>query len=300
MSTGKSYAKMETSDAERLSEIERKFESIRGRISAYDQVLDEFKKIKEQIAKFPSLIEENKSEIISTQQVTHGQLLAHKMLINNVEAAIEKLPQKFAANEEAFWTNSKHTEEVARDLAHLSKDITQKIESTTLDKLPKSTFADFQNLHSEQLFDMKNFQKATESRFMGELENIAGLIGDHHDKLEEVDKLKAQNAQLSVWMASFEEKVSKKIQEAVSASSKSQKDHLELTQDALYKMKQDLVGTPTSNAAVEARIMNRLEMATLDGSNAVLKANNMADKVKLLEKKVEALTTQLGQYALPR
>ena len=57
----------------------------------------------------------------------------------------------------------------------------------------------------------------------------------------------------------------------------------------LLTMKQEIIGTPSSNEAVEARIINRLEMATMDGSNAVTMARNSDQKIKLLEKKIERM-----------
>lgn len=300
-STAKSFAKkVPLSDAERLNETERKYGVIQERIQAYDRVLDEFKEIKKQIEDFsqqPILLNEK------IAKVSDDQKIYARSLNKFIECINETWQDNVRETGSLKVTFSHHEEYVANAFKEMGDQIDgvmNKMPFYAADKANAKDLNEFKILISDQIGDMRALIKSRDTEFDDRQHEILALVdtlSDHQEKLSEHGK---GIQSITVFLNKLEEKLLAKINLSSEATKANELDFQETLKKQIEAVKQEIIGTPASNAAVEARIMNRLEMATLDGSNAVTVARNNAEKIKLLEKKVEALTAQLNKYELPR
>jgi len=65
-------------------------------------------------------------------------------------------------------------------------------------------------------------------------------------------------------------------------------------------LRNDLEGTPSSLEATKAEIIKKFEIASLDASNSVLKANNCVKQIELIERKIENLALLVKKYELSK
>jgi hypothetical protein len=72
------------------------------------------------------------------------------------------------------------------------------------------------------------------------------------------------------------------------------------TDEKIESLKNDLQGSSASLGALRSEIIKKLESITLDSSNAFLKANNNAQQVAILEKKIENIFLLLKKFELSK
>lgn len=69
-------------------------------------------------------------------------------------------------------------------------------------------------------------------------------------------------------------------------------------EEAIEKLRKDLLVSPVAVFEQNNQIMGKLESASLDGTNAMLKVNNMDMNIRIIEKKIESLAIQIKKIEL--
>lgn len=300
MSGGRNFApKVELSEAERLSDVERKYDVIRERIQLYDSIVQQFSAMKKHLEDFSK-----KDDLVKALEAQKKDL--HSMFMAN-QAVVQGASERIGWSEADIRKLNKAVEDLrvllgtsVQQLSGSIVEVDKKVPQAAVGKAEDKDLQEFKILYADQFHDLKRLMQAQDKvteEMKQEVQALLEGLQDHNEKF--VEQAKSTQA-ITIWLNSFEEKMQKKFTSLMEVWDANQKDFQEKVRKDLKTAKDEIVGTPSSNAAVEARIMNRLEMATLDGSNAVTVARNSAEKIKLLEKKIEGLTAQLQKYELPR
>jgi hypothetical protein len=71
-------------------------------------------------------------------------------------------------------------------------------------------------------------------------------------------------------------------------------------QASINKMQNDLVVSPSTILQQNNDVMKKLESTSLDGTNAVMKVNNLDTHVRILEKRIENLAIQIKRLELSK
>src|SRR5689334_13087066 len=299
MSDGKSFApKKIISNEERLEDLERKYGVVLDRIQSYDKILIDFESLKKRYNSLSSNLNENITqsqgsqkelkELLSSLSLSSGY---HQHRIGGLEEQEKSLKTQL---ENIFQYAVGRSDSLSKDIERHSGNFKRLLE----EKLNQSQFESYQKLQKDmQINNERNIQSVRD--FIVSVQaSISDVSENFAKKLEMLSEHGKAIQTFLVWINSFEEKVAKQIQQyQVSFLDKIRDDHNSIL-ERLQEMKKELLGTPTSNASVEKRIMNRLEANTIESANAVRMMGTNQDRLKLLEKKVEALTTQLTKYEI--
>lgn len=79
---------------------------------------------------------------------------------------------------------------------------------------------------------------------------------------------------------------------------KGQTNHIAETRKEMQKIRDDLVVSPAQIISNNSDLLKKLEVAQLDGSNAMSKVSNFELQIRVLEKKIESLGIQLKKIEL--
>lgn len=289
MNLGRSYKIEEPTQDQRLTEVERKFDVILEKIQKYDEVLDKFKIIQSELYNLASKqkTQEEKFSLSSSALNEHlsgisSQLKQSDFQQRNLGSNFSELSRKVDSHKEE--SNKRHDEAI---------DCIKELRQEFLINLSKSASADYVEKLSSEIG--KKFDKLAHDFADIKLSGAVWdqKISNHYAKLSEIEnRLNTQNAEVIHKKFQNELELHKKTtkDDILSAMSISNNRMLELKdslQTQLVAMKQEILGTPSVLESVRKEIMNKLEIASLDGNNAMMKTGNVAKKVDLLEKKIE-------------
>ena len=138
-------------------------------------------------------------------------------------------------------------------------------------------FKDQQSSLIKEIGDLKHHNALVET-FTSSISRKVDLIVSDTDSYKECNRVQLKN-----------------IQESQAANLASFK---KLYEENLGKLKSDLTVSPSSVFQQNNDIIQKLESASLDGSNAMLKVNNMDMHIKILERKIEKLDILIKKLEL--
>lgn len=286
------------SPEDRLSELERKFLTILERIKAYDEVLDKFKTLTEKFNQVQRNIQEVQTDQTKTSQdmVSFHDSLSFRLDRSNkyIEDHERKCEEQFHDLKELYvtrladLTNIKKQQEKFEEKANKTfeslatkKEIEVfKDESTEAHKNLNDQFVESNeivNYVSESYNDLKTLHEEQSDK----IHCINNLI------LNFVSERKIKNNE---WETKFNRMV------AIIETYATKKD----IESAVKTLRNDLEGSPSSLEATKAEIIKKFEIASLDASNSVLKANNCVKQIELIERKIENLSLIVKKHELSK
>lgn len=292
--------RLEVIDTTRMNELENKYEFMRTRIQSYDQVLEEFKNLQSHLSESNQRQTEIREEIekIIKEQGFYSKSLSR--FIGTINDSWQACIKDIGTHKVTFSHHEEYVVGALKELGDVISRVDAKIPFAAEGKAELKDLSEFKILIADQLNDVRAHLKSRIQELEDRKDEILALadtMSQHEEKLNEHGKA-VQG--ITIWLNKFEEKMIARFTQHAEVVGVNNKEFQERLKKAIEEVKQDILGTPSSNAAVEARILNRLEMATLDGSNAVTVARNNEEKLKLLEKKLEALSSQLKKYEITK
>ena len=301
MSDGKSYQiKKVLTDAERLEELDRKFSVIQERIQVYDRIVEENRALTKRLNDLADKPKEIHERITSNVAQTNGALKAHAEMIADVVRANDDLRKTLKGLEITLsHAQDTHIQNV-KFYERAMNDLENRLVAYCNGKMDGKEFKNFvEEYYREYALNIedKNRIRAFVNECKSGMVDLNQTISDAKAVINEQGK---GITGLKLWVNSFEDKIHSAISDKFTNIQSKQATEYEKLREEVQANKKEILGTPSSNASVERRIANQLEMASLDASNAVAISKNHAEKIKLLEKKIEALSAQLTKYELPR
>ena len=278
---------------EKLAEMARKYGVIQERIQVYDKFVQQLKDINDQIA------------FCKDNLQLHGEnFLSHRDQIGAVKFSVEKAQKDNDVKHEQM---SQKVYSIEGLLDRMTKEhvATLGVISRSIDSLNEKL-----NKVSSIIID-KDQMEGIMAHMLGQIERVEN---GKQPLISDIQKLQLEMYKLGdavKMMQLFPEKIEKRVADLQKAIqdfntitekrydflndgiSSTLKLHTKAVDERLDMWKEAILGTPTSNQKVKEEIEKKLEMTQLDGSNAVIKVNNLENQVKLLEKKLENLTLLL-------
>jgi chromosome segregation ATPase len=298
--SGGSFAKKKLTDAERLDQAEGNFDYVRTKIGQYDKLFQEMEKLNKRFeplegkpAELFGKIEQLKKDLDQTSK-------GHQVCLESVAANVRDLSMDLGQVRDYLKSECDNRTLIWQDFQSQLDKINEKAPTYSQSKAETKDLQEFKILLSDQLQDHKRLMAAQDKVAQQHQDEIQAIVDSIHERSDQLAGARKDIQAITVFMNTLEDKLMKKFTQHADAVNANSKDFQEQLKAAVAKVKEDILGTPASNAAIEARIMNRLEMCTLDGSNAVTIARNSQDRIKLLEKKIESLQAQLQKIELPR
>jgi chromosome segregation ATPase len=291
---------VELTETERLSEIERKFEYIRGKISEYDKILTDFKELKQSLIPLSQKPDQVLRELKEFQNEIYSNLRNIKTQNNDTWKGLEFQSNRVSGYQTSLVDLINKFEASIDELHKQINFVAEQAPSFSKGKADKKEIEEAKTLLSDQIIDHRTRMGQFEVKLGHIQEEIKAIVDSIHEKDDTLDEHSRSIMSINLFCNSVESKLEKKFSQFADASNANEKDAREFLRKALADAKTEIIGTPSSNAAVEARIMNRLEMATLDGSNAVTIARQMSEKISLLEKKIDKMQLQLKKFETPK
>lgn len=289
-SPGKFGKEKDLSPEEQIIEMDRKYAVIIERIQTYDSMMTEFSNLKSSLSMLWQDYEDackaitslTKYSLNSYEEYTSKQG-ALKAEMGNVYAKMDSLDNKFT---DKMLENTRSFDSVKDQIAKVDQKHTDKfsrcLSSDDLQAV-KKPFSDSLNIYASALNGLSEKVKSLTDGQVNLIENHVSL---HAVQSDFAQQLQESNVTLT--------NLSKKSDAAI-ASLKSYVDNLsDKTKDQVVNYmdntKVEMIGSPSSIATVRAEIMNKLNLTSLDGSNAVLKVSNLEQQLKLIERKLENLS----------
>lgn len=291
MNLGKSYIKAPLSEEQRLEEVERKFDVILEKIQRYDEVLDKFVILQKELYNLASkqkTMEEKANQALITHDVQlsgiSSQLKQSDFQQRNLGSNFSELGKKVDSNKEEM---SKKLSELLGNSERLKNEIVKCenrfVLNVRFDELLNHIDKEFDFVKNE-IFDVQKQDGFKDQK-----------ISNHSAKISELEnRFNAQNLDL----------IHKKFEASLDAHKKATKDDIltamtistnrmldlkDSLQIDLSNMKKEILGTPSALETTRKEIMNKLEMTSLDATNATIKTGNAQKKLDLLEKKIEMI-----------
>lgn len=299
MSDGKSYqVKKVLSDSERLDELDRKFSVIQERIQVYDRIVEENRALTKRFNDLADKPKEIHERITSNISQTNGSLKAHMEMISDViranddlRKAIKGLEVTLSHVQDTHISNIKFYEKSLNELENrFIAYCNGKMDGKEFQEFKDKYFRDFAHQLEER-------NKIT----LHVAECKSGIL-DLNQTLSDAKSVVNEQGKgitgVKLWINSFEDKINAIVSDKFSDFQSKQSTAYDKLRDEVQSNKKEILGTPMSNASVERRISNQLEMASLDASNAVAISKNHTEQIKILEKKIEALNAQITRYEI--
>ena len=288
------FMPVETFDA-RLVEAERKYEFIKQRIQAYDQVLNDFNDIKKTLKQNNDALKEQ-SSLLSE----HSNQSKSKMA--NAEGQLQNLKGRQDANSKSLEDQNSMVSSVLAKVHGLQEqckvsieNLAQKValvameQSKSLSKCHELE-QKISEIEAQKLSQVKNLEKLYVDYF-GFKEKVDAK---HASLNEQIDKLKKSLAAMPDFQ-DWSSKIYTRVDNSVSYRDKQATAYVDKKIEALA---QDFATNPLSAESIKASLASELQSFSLDAKNAYLKSNNCAQQIQLLEKKLENLTLIIKKYEL--
>lgn len=151
----------------------------------------------------------------------------------------------------------------------------------------ESSVQAYQVLH-DSLKSQKDILKIEIDSISQKLNKVNDVTEDHQKRLENLEN------NFITLKSSQENKISF-LQDHFNASLNALKKEI---QNSLLKMQTDLTVSPASVYEQNNNLVRKLESASLDGTNAMLKVNNMDLAIRIVEKKIENLSILIKKLEL--
>lgn len=285
---------------DRLAEMQRKYGVIQERIQAYDALLTQHSLIKGQVDDLAERLNSHVANFNSYKENQEKSFWSNEKVLKLHAGVQEKLAQSInegTANAKSD-RDSMLKEHVAlvsgvdslhqainslndivvdkTQIEEIMKHVFDEIDKVSLEKQPLK--ADIERTKLEHyklanavtaLQEVPQKQNTLINTVSNDLQTLRKATADRADAIQT-----SVDASLKVFMLEHEKK--------------------------LLAMKEEILGTPSSNAKVKEDLEQKLQMVALDGSNAVIKANNVDAQIKLLEKKLENLSLQVKRNELAK
>lgn len=289
MNLGKSYKKEEFSPEQRLLEVERKFDVILEKIQKYDEVLDKFAILQKELFNLASKQKEHEDKSLKLNIALENdlsgissQLKQSDFQQRNLGSNLSDLGRKLDSHKD---DSSKKISELFGISEHLKSDILKRLDAYVPASYHQAHYSALNTRVNELTNDLE-MQEVKENARNQALKDHSAKLADLENRLNsqnpEVIHQKFQSA-----LEAHKNATKDDILSSMSVSNNRMLDLKESLQTALLQMKQEIMGTPSALETVRKEIMTKLEMASMDGNNAMIKAGNVAKKIDLLEKKLE-------------
>lgn len=289
MNLGKSYKKEEPTPDQRLLEVERKFDVILEKIQKYDEVLDKFAILQKELFNLASKQKEHEDKSLKLNIALENdlsgissQLKQSDFQQRNLGSNLSDLGRKLDSHKD---DSSKKISELFGISEHLKSDILKRLDAYVPASYHQAHYSALNTRVNELTNDLE-MQEVKENARNQALKDHSAKLADLENRLNsqnpEVIHQKFQSA-----LEAHKNATKDDILSSMSVSNNRMLDLKESLQTALLQMKQEIMGTPSALETVRKEIMTKLEMACMDGNNAMIKAGNVAKKIDLLEKKLE-------------
>jgi chromosome segregation ATPase len=301
MSDGRKFGVQEDLSAEqRINELDRKFEVIRGRVYQYDSVLSEFHSLETKLDK----VFDNHDDILAQfvnfannlQKEVNTIRSSHESLMNKIVV----LQQDKTSQNEIIQANKEFSMRLTDVLKQDIKDVASKNDNAVSMLATSKDLNEFKASQAARHQASGNQIAALEHKFNALLQSLADFQSELGEiKLsnisikKDIDDLQDQS---SVVFRSVDKHLKTIKEELMKMLLKNRQD----TIDLMERIREEVLGSPTAIGKIRDEIMNRLEGASLDSSNAVLKTANCETHLNLIEKKIESIFALLKKKELSR
>lgn len=303
MSDGKKFFKIDPSQLapeERLNELDRKYDVIRGRIQMYDAVLQEFNDLHKKIDKVFDSHDDILVQFVNfantLQKEVNGIRSSHDSLMNK----IRDLQAEKSSQNDVIQSNKEFSMRITDALRQDIKDLGFKHDKAV------SMLATSQELNDHKIkLDVRNDaignQFSALDKRLEALQQTLGFLNIELDKSKLADTankkaVKEMQVQNEFLHQSIDKKLSYNKDEMMKMLLSNRQAAIEL----MERTREEVLGSPIALAKIREEIMNKLEGASLDSSNASLKTANCEKQVSLLEKKIESILALLKKKELTK
>lgn len=279
------------------SEIES---SLINRISRIENRLCAIKPLEDQASDWLIKLQDIVSEISSIYENVTMALKERDGKIYNLSSFVDSNFKSIFSLENSVKDLTQSHESHVQGFSLGLQRISEKVDSSLADH-PK--IVDFSNLQNDLNDRFKALRSWIESikdsinEIQGDLVSLRGEVQAH-------DANFAEQQQDFVFIKSLFEKHKSEIDQRLSIASAQNELRAKAILDKHVKdmeaLRDDLKGSPNALESVKQDILQQIESASLDASNAVIKAANVDSQQKIIERKIENIQLLLKKYELAK
>jgi chromosome segregation ATPase len=285
MGSGGSFATKTVTENEQIDELTKKALALEGRVQSIPALEKGHESIRGVCSFLSKQFDELKEKLSSLEE---GQ----KKASSDTSRQINDLRSLHASNQSQMLQHKGSDREW--------KELNEAKLNRTADNLSSQLSSALQGISTKsEKSDLHALKASLESVLAKVVEVSAAHSASANDNTSQARSLREKIDALTKRVEGFESKIpnldvvqagveSRLKEHANSVNKSSAHDRKELL-GILAQLKEEILGTPASNAAVETRIMTKLEMALVDSENAVRIVKINQDRLKLIEKKIEGL-----------
>lgn len=303
MSDCRKFGQAEQADKapeDRLAELERVWPLMQAKIQTYDQVLNDFQLLKSEVAGMKSLLADLKGDCQQLNQNLSYHFNGCDKKFADISTQMSSLDPKIDAISASVEMQARQTHDQINETKANINNIKQNFQEV-FSSVSKKT----------ELEILRDYVEKNHAAFFAALDNAKTLsidanfniasINDRIDNIkyniaETVKKVTANSDQITAMLNAFEAFKQYSSSQLVSESAKSRKEF----DEKMTILKNEVTGSPSSLESLKSELVKKMEGIALDGSNAILKANNSAAQISILEKKIENIYLLLKKLELSK
>ena len=268
------------------------------RIQAYDQLIEDLKAIKiafsdmskaqnihnDSTKKFIEFFNEFKAQNDFKHKNSHEQKVELENKLDKHSRDIENLKSVIEANRCGLM-----------DVKNLSENLQNQIKSNCLSREQFDRHKLENSLNIGNLIDEKN---TISNKLSEHIDKSKTILEQNERRFQEIFSLKKESEFFEESLKDLKSLISRTKSEMVDLIDKESKSKMSKIESDIQELKKNVDESVNLPSVIKTEINNKIENALLDAGNAVLKASNSAQKIVVLEKKIENLYLLVNKLEL--
>lgn len=303
MSSGKIYGPVidgSKDPLDRILELERLWPIIQSKLQLYDNLISEFQSVKSEISNIKNNHENLKDDIalVNSMRNDFTQYVQGKFeFVSNYMDVVKKSVDKLAIDHADLRKDLiDRSTESNNNLMTVKENLEDGLSKTT-NKSALDSHKSYMDLKFDQIIsELDSIHKKHSDMTLGLSGVQSGITSSKNEVVDASKKVNEMSNQVSNLLFAFE---SLKTYVGTQIYTEIQKNSQEVDVK-LKEIKNSVASAPAALANLKDEMIKKMEGVTLDGTNAVLRSNNTANQIVLLEKKIENILLRLKAVEIPK
>lgn len=303
MSDGKIYGPVidgSVDPLERISNLERLWPIIQNRLQVYDKVSDDLQSIKKDIQDIKNVqnqIQDSVADVNQGKDVVEKLLTDHiggtNNMINDFHNTVSSIIVEMENHKKQVVNKfTEHSSNLHTFKNSMIEETGNFIKSDELLNFKTLTFDSFERLSKDIISLQKKHSEVSQN-----LLSSQSLITSSKSEVADISQKFVEFCNQVTSLNNNFESLKKYMESQL--SKESQKIYQDLEQK-ISDVKKSFPSSSQALSGLKDEIVKKLEGVALDGTNAVLRSNNSASQIVLLEKKIENILLRLKAVELPK
>lgn len=300
MSDGKFFGiTPDLSDEERISVLERKISVALDKFQIYDRIIMEFQIIRSEMDSMILSHSEMKNFLNQHSEKSKSDMSRLEETLNSSSDSLRKDHSDIKKRQDSLVLSlNNYTSSFHSIVDNVGDQVKSKADKSLVDELGTK----ISTIKNDHLFlenkmglieSLKDSLRSQDNTIRELNEKISSMDASLSDGDRNLSHLYEDHSLLSSDINKFKESVKGYVENLVSTRSASLEKKIDDLKTAIQPLQQQ-------KTSLSTEVSQRLDLASLDASNAILKASNSAQQISILEKKIESILLNLKKIELSK